>query len=102
MPAAIVTGSDSGIGKASAVALAERGFDVGITWHGDEEGARGTVREVESHGRRAELRQLNLTEFPTVQQTIGELADVLGGLDALVNNAGTGINKPFLEYELAD
>jgi NAD(P)-dependent dehydrogenase (short-subunit alcohol dehydrogenase family) len=49
---AIVTGSDSGIGKATAVALARRGFDVGITWHEDEQGARETAAEVESRGRR--------------------------------------------------
>jgi NAD(P)-dependent dehydrogenase (short-subunit alcohol dehydrogenase family) len=102
VPVAIVTGADSGIGKASAVALAERGFDVGITWHGNVDGARDTASEVEAKGRRAEIRQLNLTEFPTVQETIGELADALGGLDALVNNAGTGINKPFLEMPLED
>ena len=102
MPVAIVTGSDSGIGKASAVALAGRGFDVGITWHEDEEGARDTAREVEAKGRRAELRQVDLTEFETVQPTIGELADALGGVDALVNNAGTGINQPFLETKLDD
>ena len=100
MPVAIVTGSDSGIGKASAVALAERGFDVGITWHEDEEGARETVREVESHGRRAEARELDLARFDTVQPLIGELAGTLGGLDALVNNAATGISKPFLELGL--
>jgi len=40
VPAAIVTGSDSGIGKAIAIALARDGFDVGITWHEDEAGAR--------------------------------------------------------------
>ena len=100
MPAAIVTGSDSGIGKATAVALAQRGYDVGITWHEDEEGARDTVREVESHGRRAEVRELDLSEFDTVKPAIGELADALGGVDVLVNNAGTGSGTPFVEMEL--
>ena len=38
MPVAIVTGSDSGIGKATAIALAERGMDIGITWHSDQDG----------------------------------------------------------------
>jgi NAD(P)-dependent dehydrogenase (short-subunit alcohol dehydrogenase family) len=102
MPSAIVTGSDSGIGKATAVALARSGHDVGITWHEDEEGARETALEVEAAGRRAEVRQLDLSEFDTVQRVIGELADALGGVDVLVNNAGTGINQPFLETELRD
>lgn len=50
---AIVTGSDSGIGEATAIALAEAEMDVGITWHGDEEGARSTAAKVEATGRRA-------------------------------------------------
>jgi NAD(P)-dependent dehydrogenase (short-subunit alcohol dehydrogenase family) len=102
MPIAIITGGNSGIGKATAVAFAARGYDVGITWHEDEENARGTAREVESKGGRAEVRRLNLTEKNLIQETIGELADALRGLDVLVNNAGTGIGNPFLEYTLAD
>jgi NAD(P)-dependent dehydrogenase (short-subunit alcohol dehydrogenase family) len=42
----IVTGSDSGIGKATAVRLARDGFDIGVTWHSDREGAEDTAREV--------------------------------------------------------
>jgi NAD(P)-dependent dehydrogenase (short-subunit alcohol dehydrogenase family) len=75
---------------------------VGITWHEDNDGARETVAEVESKGRRAESRQLNLAQFDTVQPTVGELADALGGLDALVNNAGTGIGGAFTELSLED
>src|SRR5438270_1879587 len=87
---AIVTGSDSGIGKATAVALAELGCDVGITWHTDEQGAKATADEVRATGQRAEVRQLDLTALPGAATVIDELADVLGGLDVLVNNAGTG------------
>jgi NAD(P)-dependent dehydrogenase (short-subunit alcohol dehydrogenase family) len=100
--AAIITGSDSGIGKATAVALARRGHDVGITYSRDEDGANATAEEVRSHGRRAEVRHLDLTETPEVQRTIDELADALGGVDVLVNNAGTGTSTPFLELELAE
>ena len=102
MPSAIVTASDSGIGKATAVALAQGGYDVGITWRSDEDGAHGTAREVEGHGRRAEVRRLDLLQRDTVRPTIGELADALGGVDVLVNNAGTGSATPALEMELAE
>ena len=48
---AVVTGSDSGIGRAAAVALARQGCDVGITWHSDEAGAHETARRVARDGR---------------------------------------------------
>jgi hypothetical protein len=102
VPAAIVTGADSGIGKATAVLLAERGFDVGITWHGDEDGARSTAAEVESHGRRAEVRQLDLTTVEAGPRVVAELADALGSVDVFVNNAGTGHETPFLEVPLEE
>src|SRR4051812_23400521 len=94
---AIVTGSDSGIGKATAVALAQAGCDVGITWRSDEDGARDTAREVEAAGRRAEVRRLDLSELPGAADVVDELAEALGGLDVFVNNAGTGSSTAFLE-----
>lgn len=100
--AAIVTASDSGIGKATAVALAEAGCDVGVTWHEDEEGAAGTAEEIKELGRKAEVRRLDLTQLPEAAGVVGELADALGGVDVLVNNAGTGSNAPFLEHDFEE
>lgn len=89
-PVAVVTASDSGIGQESAKALAESGFDLGITYHEDEAGARETLEAVVAAGRKGEVRQLDLTNLPDAADVIDELADALGGLDVLVNNAGTG------------
>jgi hypothetical protein len=99
---AIVTGSDSGIGKATAVALAERGHDVGITFNRDEDGARATAKEVEALGRKAVVVHLDVSRPDDAGTTIGVLADELGGVDVLVNNAGTGRDKPALEVTLED
>jgi NAD(P)-dependent dehydrogenase (short-subunit alcohol dehydrogenase family) len=97
---AIVTGSESGIGRATAVALAERGFDLGITWYRDEEMAVGTADEVRALGRRAEVRHLDLTHLPEAADVVDDLAEALGGIDVLVNDAGTGHSTPLLELDL--
>jgi NAD(P)-dependent dehydrogenase (short-subunit alcohol dehydrogenase family) len=96
---AIVTASDSGIGRATAVALAAAGCDVGITWHSDEGGAHATADEVRAHGRKAEVRRLDLTDLPTAAAVVDELADALGGVDVLVNNAGTGTATPLVDID---
>lgn len=94
---AIVTGADSGIGKACAVALAEAGFDVGITWYGDPAGADRTAARVRAAGRRCEVAEMDLTRLPDAAEVVDELADRLGGVGMLVNNAGTGASVPFVD-----
>lgn len=99
MPVAVITGSDSGIGKATATLLAGRGWDVGLTWRSDEEGARRTADEAAAAGARTAVCQADLTEVEAGAQVVGTLADHLGGIDALVNNAGTGAMEPLLDME---
>jgi hypothetical protein len=97
---AIVTGSESGIGRAAAVALAEQGCDLGITWFREEAAGVATAKEVRALGRRAEVRHLDLTRLPEAADVVDELAEALGGVDVLVNDAGTGHSTPLLDLDL--
>jgi NAD(P)-dependent dehydrogenase (short-subunit alcohol dehydrogenase family) len=94
---AIVTGSDSGIGRATAIALARRGFAVGITWHTDEAGAHETARLC---GGESAIARLDLAAGDAVADVIDELADALGGLAVLVNVAGANHRAPALDDDL--
>ncbi len=96
----IVTGSDSGIGRASAIALARRGHDVGVTWHTDEAGAQDTAASIRRIGPRAVVQRLDLTHRP--DQVVDELAAALGSVWGLVNCAGANDRASFLEYEPDD
>jgi NAD(P)-dependent dehydrogenase (short-subunit alcohol dehydrogenase family) len=96
---AIVTGADSGIGKATAVALAEHGFDVGITFHTDQAGAEDTAQLVRDRGRTSAVRRHDLTDPEKAAAVVDELADELRGVGVLVNNAGAGSSTPLLEMD---
>jgi NAD(P)-dependent dehydrogenase (short-subunit alcohol dehydrogenase family) len=98
---AIVTGSDSGIGRATAIALARRGHAIGVTWHTDSAGAHETARRVEAVGARPVVARLDLADGDGVGPVIDELADALGDLDVLVNNAGANHRSLVVDDTLA-
>jgi NAD(P)-dependent dehydrogenase (short-subunit alcohol dehydrogenase family) len=96
---AIVTGSDSGIGRATAVALAAAGHDVGVTWHTDRAGAETTAAAVRATGAGCAVRRLDLAGDPGA--VVEELAEELGGLWALVNCAGANHRAALLDDDPA-
>jgi len=77
-------------------------MDIGVTWHTDRDGAEGTAAEIRAKGRRAELRQLDLADPRNGTALVDELAEELGGVDVLVNNAGVGSSESFLELPLEE
>jgi NAD(P)-dependent dehydrogenase (short-subunit alcohol dehydrogenase family) len=97
---AIVTASDSGIGRATAVALADAGLDIGVTWHSDEAGAEETAEQVRKAGVTAEVAHLDTADLDRCGDVVDELAGRLGGVDVFVNNAGTGTARLALEMTI--
>jgi NAD(P)-dependent dehydrogenase (short-subunit alcohol dehydrogenase family) len=96
---AVVTGADSGIGAAVARLLATEGFDVGLTVHHDEEGARETAEAVQERGQRSFVEPFDAAS-PTAGDVVDRLADRLGGIGVLVNVAGTGHRDLVLHLDL--
>jgi glucose 1-dehydrogenase len=85
---ALVTGSDSGIGQATAIAFAREGADVVVTYLHDAEGAESTVQEVVAAGREAIVVQVDVTEEAQVDALFEQAVERFDSIDILVNNAG--------------
>lgn len=85
---ALITGGDSGIGRAVAYLYAREGADVAITYLPEEEkDAEDTCRAIESIGRRALMLETDVTDPKQCEYAVKNTVDHLGGLDILVNNA---------------
>jgi glucose 1-dehydrogenase len=84
---AIVTGSDSGIGQATAAELAAAGADVCVTYHTDAAGAEDTRGRVEAAGQRCIVVELDVQSERDIERLFDRTADELGVPDILVNNA---------------
>ena len=87
---ALVTGGSRGIGAATAVALAESGADVAITYRSSADEAAQVVKQIEATGRRGFAISADAADASAVEAAVARAVDVLGGLDILVNNAGVG------------
>lgn len=102
-PIAFITGGSRGLGRASALHLARSGWDIVLTYHSRKEQAEEVVAQIQALGRTALALQLDTArtaDFPALAAALPALLREAFGrdrLDALVNNAGTGIDASFQE-----
>lgn len=100
--AAIVTGGNTGIGRAVALAYADEGADVAIAWIAREPDAHATVREIEKRGRRGLAVRTDVTEERDVQALTATVSETFGRIDVLVSNAGIQKAQPLTETSVED
>jgi NAD(P)-dependent dehydrogenase (short-subunit alcohol dehydrogenase family) len=94
---AIITGGDSGIGRAVAIAFAREGADVLISYLNEDEDAKETARFVKEAGRKAVLVPGDITDEEHCKQIVNRALQELGGLDILVNNAAFQMSHESLQ-----
>jgi 3-oxoacyl-[acyl-carrier protein] reductase len=88
-PVVLVTGSATGIGRATAIRFAKLGYDVVVNYSRSEAEARETVRLVEEQGVKTLLIQCDIGQDAAVRQMMAQIEAHFGKLDVLVNNAAT-------------
>jgi 3-oxoacyl-[acyl-carrier protein] reductase len=94
---ALITGGNTGIGRAVAKAYAGEGADVALAWIDREPEAASLVEEIEALGRRARAIRCDVTKEPDVVACVRGVIGSLGKLDVLVNNAGIQQPRPITE-----
>ena len=99
---ALVTGAQQGIGAAIAVALAEDGADVALTWLDDQPAAGRVAERIQAAGRRAHLVRADVARLADIDTMVADAARVLGAPDILVNNAGVYPRVKLLEMRESD
>jgi NAD(P)-dependent dehydrogenase (short-subunit alcohol dehydrogenase family) len=99
---AFVTGGSRGIGAAVALALADKGADVAITYERSRERATQLVRTIEQKGRKAIAIQADSADPVAIQRSVGEAANALGGLDILINNAAIARYNSIADFTVED
>ena len=101
-PAAVITGSTSGIGLAIAVRLAYSGYQVALSYSSDDQRAETALRQCRESGSETVLVKADISTGDGAAALIGGAVSAFGRLDVLVNNAARVIDKPALEMSEAD
>ena len=99
---ALITGASRGIGRATALALAEAGVDVAVNYRSHERDAAEVVAAVEALGRRAVSIQADVSRAEEVAALVRKTNELLGPIAILVNNAGVTRPQPWAEISEQD
>lgn len=94
----LITGSSSGIGAGTAVAFAAEGYNVGINYKMDAEGAAISKEKCESLGAETVVIQGDVSNRDEAANLVNQFIDHFGKIDVLVNNAGGGLKMPKGEF----
>ncbi|HLE48515.1 MAG TPA: SDR family oxidoreductase [Patescibacteria group bacterium] len=99
----LITGSSSGIGKATAIRFAEEGAKIVINYHINEKGGKETLNEIKKITPDVVLVKADVSKTEDVDNLFKETIDKFGTIDILINNAGIGTDKvPFMEAKHED
>jgi enoyl-[acyl-carrier protein] reductase III len=96
---ALITGSSRGIGKATALRLAEAGYDIVINYARSKTGALETAEQIEALGRKVLIVKANVGDVDKIKEMFTKIDDEFGRLDVFVNNAASGVQRPIMELE---
>ena len=94
---ALVTGASKGIGRAVALALAHRGYDVGVNYNSHAEFAGEVAEEIRKLGGKALILKADVGKKAEIDTMFDRFLDEFGGIDLLINNAGVSLFAPFLQ-----
>jgi len=97
---ALVTGGNTGIGRAIALKLAAEGAAIALHCHSHPEETRDVIQAITDMGRRAQVFPADLSQAEHVAQLVRDVFGAFGQVDILVNNAGEQQEKPFLKIGL--
>jgi glucose 1-dehydrogenase len=98
---ALVTGANSGIGRATAIALGQAGADVVVNYVIGDEAAEAVIAEIRQSGARAYAHRADVSNEDEVKAMFARMLSELGTIDILVNNAGWQKDSPFVDMTLA-
>jgi enoyl-[acyl-carrier protein] reductase III len=98
---ALITGSSRGIGKATALQLAQEGYDIVINYARSKSSAIETAEEIEALGRKVLIVKANVGDVQKIKEMFLQIKEVFGRLDVFVNNAASGVQRPIMELEEA-